>query len=567
MEGIRLCRAAGSWALVALLWMGQAPPVGAQTYDISWWTVDGGGAMDPSGGSFDAGVTAGQADAGGPFAGGPYLVAGGFWALFAGGATLFADLSVTKTDGQSSSVPGTPVAYTIVVTNAGPDAASGAVVFDAPPAVLSGVSWTCSASPGSSCPASGTGAINHTVSLQPAGAVTYALIGTLDPSATGTLANTAAVTTPAGVSDVNPGDNSATDTDALTPEADLAVVLADSVDPAGTETGLTYTLQVTNAGPSTAAATVLSDALPSGVGFVSSTPGAPVCAEAAGTVTCTLPGLPPSASSTVSIDVVVRAGTMGTLVDSASVTGNEPDPDPANNGAMETTQVFLRPEGELIHGARQSSDLAAVGGAEDLDYYRIAQRPHASYEVLLDAATGDLGPAGPALERIASDGVTVLQSAPPSGAGSSRSLRWINAGPGTVTDEYIRLRSLGCGADCTAEDRYRLRAWETTGSIARLNNSATQTTIVLLQNVDAEPLTGRLLFWNGTGALLHEEAFSLPPHGELVFNSGFNPVLVGQSGSITVVHDGKLGALSGKAIGLEPATGFTFDTPLLPRPR
>ena len=43
--------------------------------------------------------------------------------------------------------------------------------------------------------------------------------------------------------------------------------------------------------------------------------------------------------------------------------------------------------------------------------------------------------------------------------------------------------------------------------------------------------------------------------------------LAGQSGSITVVHDGKFGALSGKAIGLEPATGFTFDTPLLPRPR
>jgi hypothetical protein len=39
------------------------------------------------------------------------------------------------------------------------------------------------------------------------------------------------------------------------------------------------------------------------------------------------------------------------------------------------------------------------------------------------------------------------------------------------------------------------------------------------------------------------------------------------SGSLTISHDGPFGALSGKAVAVEPATGFTFDTPLLPRPR
>lgn len=567
MAVLRLRRGVAACALLTLLCLTEARTVLGQSYDISWWTVDGGGAMGVTGAPYEAGLTGGQADAGGPFAGGPYLVAGGFWALFAGGSVLFADLSVTKTDGQASSVPGTPVTYTIVVTNAGPDSASGAVVFDAPPAVLSGVTWVCNASPGSTCPASGAGAINHTVSLQPLGTATYALTGTLDPSATGTLANTAAATPPAGVSDVNPADNSATDSDVLTPQADLAVALADSADPVGTESGLTYTLMVTNTGPSTAASAVLTDTLPSSVGFVSSTPGSPVCTEASGVVTCTLPALLPAASASVSLDVMVQAGAMGTLLDSASVAGSDPDPVPANNDAVEMTQVFLRPAGELVHGTRQSADLAAAGGAGDLDYYRIAQQPHASYEVLLDAATGDLGPTGPALERVASDGVTVLQASVPAGPGSSRSLRWINSSAGTVSDEYVRVGSLGCATDCTAEDRYRLRAWDTTGSIARLNNTATQATIVLLQNLDPQPLTGWMFFWNSAGALLHEEPFILAPHAQLVFPSHVNPDLIGQSGSITVVHDGRQGALGGKAVALEPATGFTFDTPLLSRPR
>jgi hypothetical protein len=36
--------------------------------------------------------------------------------------------------------------------------------------------------------------------------------------------------------------------------------------------------------------------------------------------------------------------------------------------------------------------------------------------------------------------------------------------------------------------------------------------------------------------------------------------LAGQSGSITITHDGRYGDLSGKAVTLEPATGYSFDT-------
>jgi hypothetical protein len=53
----------------------------------------------------------------------------------------------------------------------------------------------------------------------------------------------------------------------------------------------------------------------------------------------------------------------------------------------------------------------------------------------------------------------------------------------------------------------------------------------------------------------------------LLVNSASLPELAGQSGSITVSHAGGYGALAGKAVSLEPATGYSFDTPLVSRPR
>jgi hypothetical protein len=51
----------------------------AQTggYDLSWWTVDGGGGT-LAGGSYTLSGTAGQPDAG-VLAGGGYTLSGGFW--------------------------------------------------------------------------------------------------------------------------------------------------------------------------------------------------------------------------------------------------------------------------------------------------------------------------------------------------------------------------------------------------------------------------------------------------------------------------------------------------------
>ena len=47
-------------------------------YELSWWTVDGGGQMYSLGGGYELGGTIGQPDAG-VLTGGGYTLGGGFW--------------------------------------------------------------------------------------------------------------------------------------------------------------------------------------------------------------------------------------------------------------------------------------------------------------------------------------------------------------------------------------------------------------------------------------------------------------------------------------------------------
>jgi hypothetical protein len=221
---------------------------------------------------------------------------------------------------------------------------------------------------------------------------------------------------------------------------------------------------------------------------------------------------------------------------------------------------------ELIHGAMEAADLAAdPGPAADEDLYRLAQDPRASYEVVVDATSGDVSPL--VVERLASDNTTVLQASVALGTGSSRSLRWENVIPGKVTGQHIRVRTGGCTTDCGTDDVYRIRVYETTYSIPRFNNSGSQVTVVLLQNPTAYTISGHAYFWDGAGALLYGHSFSLAPKALLGLSLAGIPALQGKGGTITVSSNGRYGDLTGKAIALEPATGFSFDSTMVPRPR
>lgn len=222
---------------------------------------------------------------------------------------------------------------------------------------------------------------------------------------------------------------------------------------------------------------------------------------------------------------------------------------------------------ELSPGAVELQDLAALPGpVANVDHYRVAQSPRSSYEVVVDATSGDVSPLE--LERLGADNVTVLQSSVAIGTGASRSLRWQNPTPGTVLNQHIRVRSGGggCTTSCGPDDVYRIRMRETTGAIPRFNNTGSQITVLLLQNTGSDTIGGSIYFWSTGGALLHTQAFSIGPRALYVFNPAGVAALAGKSGAVTVSHDGRYGALAGKAVALEPATGFSFDSPLLFRP-
>src|SRR5690606_36559128 len=71
-------------------------------------------------------------------------------------------LSVTKSDGSAVYVPGTEVVYAIVVSNDGPDAATGLTVNDIlPPVALLSAPWECTAVSGA-CDAGSGGGVGET---------------------------------------------------------------------------------------------------------------------------------------------------------------------------------------------------------------------------------------------------------------------------------------------------------------------------------------------------------------------------------------------------------------------
>jgi uncharacterized repeat protein (TIGR01451 family) len=126
----------------------------------------------------------------------------------------------------------------------------------------------------------------------------------------------------------------------LAEQADLEISKADSPDPVTVGDNLTYTITVTNRGPDAATNVVVTDTLPSGVTFVSASPG---CVHSAGVVTCNLGNIP--AGDSVTITIVVTPTAPGNIVNNVSVDSDTDDPDPANNAATAPTEVNEGPIG------------------------------------------------------------------------------------------------------------------------------------------------------------------------------------------------------------------------------
>ena len=264
------------------------------------------------------------------------------WGTYVGEytTTCGVDLAVSKTNGVNQVTPGTNVTYTIIVTNLGRGDAIGATVTDTFPADLTGVTWTCSGQtgpPASTCSApSGAGNINLMADLQVGSAITIVATGTLSTSATGTLVNTASAA-PVGIVDPAPGNNSATDTDTMTPEADLDVNVTDGSCYVLPGNPVTYTVTVVNDGPSDAPSASVADTVPAELtvnSWTCAATGSASCGAASGVGPLSdSPALTAGDGVTYTVSATVSGSATGQLVYSVTVSpgAGVTDPNPGNN--------------------------------------------------------------------------------------------------------------------------------------------------------------------------------------------------------------------------------------------
>ena len=245
-----------------------------------------------------------------------------------------ADLAVSKNNGVDHVAPGTQVAYQIVVENLGPSHATGVRVADAVPAALTSASWNCSATGGGSCAPNGTGDIDELIDLPAGEQAQFVLSGSVLPTASGELTNSATVTGPAGLEDPDHGNNEAIDSDPIVAAADLTMVVdgPSSVLPGGQAS---YQLTVRNLGPSPAQDVVLDCPTPFGLSLVV------VGDPCAGGFPCALGTLDATAQLTVGVTYSVPVAYSGPdpFTVTSTVVAATTDPAADNNTAIVETTV------------------------------------------------------------------------------------------------------------------------------------------------------------------------------------------------------------------------------------
>lgn len=159
-----------------------------------------------------------------------------------------ADVMVLNSDNRTTAAPGAQLVYTIRVLNQGQVGVNGVSVSDTFPPTCVPTTWTCSGAGGAVCPASGTGDLNAAVDLPAGGLAIFLARCTVAADAVpGTLSNTATATLPPGVPDLDPANNSATDTTDILGAANLSATKTVSGSYTIGST-VTYTVVISNNG-------------------------------------------------------------------------------------------------------------------------------------------------------------------------------------------------------------------------------------------------------------------------------------------------------------------------------
>ena len=247
------------------------------------------------------------------------------------------DIVVTKSVNDSTPAIGGTVIYTVGIENEGPSRANDIVLTDVIPNDMSFVSATMGANVGVS---DGTNITFPGVDLDANASQQAMLTFTVDASAAGTITNTASVLDLTANGENDATNNSASADVTVTPQADVTVAKQVDLTDAQVGSQLTYTVTVTNNGPSTATNVQVSDTLPAGVNFVSGTgPNGETLSANNGVVTVNGGDVLDAGTFEFTIIGTVAAGASGTQTNTATVTTDTPESNTANNDASAATTI------------------------------------------------------------------------------------------------------------------------------------------------------------------------------------------------------------------------------------
>lgn len=376
-----------------------------------------------------------------------------------------ADLSITVVGTPDPVVAGNALTYAINVSNAGPsDAQSVSMTQSTPPgttfaAVAAPGGWSCT-----SPPIGGTGPVTCTAPVLSSGAsAAFSLTVTVAPGTPDGTSIPATANVSSATTDPNGANDSAGDSTTVAVSADVSIGLIATPNPVVAGTQLSYSINVTNGGPSNALTVAVSQATPAGTTFaaVTAPPGWSCTGPApggTGAVTCTNPVLAAGASASFSITVNVLPSVPdgSTIAATATIASATPDATPGNNSAAEMTSVGASANLSLA----STSEPETVNAGETVTYTVTATNLGPSDAVNLAIVTPI--PAGMSFESATADGGTC--SVPDVGATSGDVIcTWAGVTPaGGTRTAVITLRALTTIAD---------------GSLVAIDSTVSSTTI------------------------------------------------------------------------------------------
>lgn len=239
------------------------------------------------------------------------------------------NIGVDKVADQARVVAGTETSFTVTLKNNGPSVlASGAsiVLEERPHASVEILGWEI-ISGSATITSNGVNAtVTTTSNLLLNAEIKVRVRAKVGAGATGNVINTIAVWRP-GLPTTEPPVEDSTPPIPVDQSADLQIEkTVDNNFPFVTE-NITFTIVVTNNGPSNATGVIVTDELPDGYEYDTST--ASVGSYNSGSGIWTIGALASGAQATLEIVGVVKAS--GDYINYASVTASEPDPDQDNN--------------------------------------------------------------------------------------------------------------------------------------------------------------------------------------------------------------------------------------------